>query len=55
MSLSEGRTVRDAPWSPAGGDASSLRLLGVLHLLADLVAEDLVPVYLGAGDWELSA
>lgn len=29
--------------------------LRVVHLLADLVAEDLVPVDLGAGDGELSA
>lgn len=29
--------------------------LSILHLLANLVAEDLVPVDLGAGDWELSA
>ena len=29
--------------------------LGVLHLLADLVAEDLVPVDLGACDWQLAS
>lgn len=29
--------------------------LGALHLFADLVAEDLVPVDLGAGDGKLSA
>lgn len=27
--------------------------LSVLHLFADLVAKDLVPVDLGAGDWKL--
>lgn len=32
-----------------------LCFLSVLHLLADLIAEDLVPVNLGAGDRELSA
>ena len=32
-----------------------VRQLGVLHLLADLVAEDLVPVDLGACDWQLAA
>lgn len=31
------------------------RPLLVVHLLADLVAEDLVPVDLGAGDRQLSA
>lgn len=30
-------------------------VLGVLHLFADLVAENLVPVDLGAGDGELPA
>lgn len=34
---------------------SSFCPLSVLHLLADLVAEDLVPVDLHAGDWQLSA
>lgn len=32
-----------------------VRLLSVLHLFADLVAEDLVPVDLGASDGQLSA
>lgn len=34
---------------------SGLRPLRILHLFANLVAEDFVPVDLGAGDWELSA
>lgn len=34
---------------------NSLSPLSVLHLFANLVAEDLVPVNLGAGDRELSA
>ncbi len=34
---------------------NSLCPLSILHLLANLVAEDLVPVNLGAGDGELSA
>lgn len=62
MSLFKGHTVRYvAAHMFARASASlccnpnCLRPLSILHLLADLVAEDLVPVNLGAGDWELSA
>lgn len=64
MSLLAGHTVRNiASHMFARASASpqffmnpnSLGPLSTLHLLANLVAEDLVPVNLGAGDWELSA
>lgn len=37
-----------------GANPDRLFLLGILHLLANLVAKDLVPVNLSAGDWKLS-
>lgn len=36
-------------------DPNSLCPLSILHLFANLIAEDLVPVNLGASDWELPA
>lgn len=65
MSLLEGHTVRyvashmfaraSASLQLVCRDTSSLCPLSILHLFANLVAEDLGPVNLGAGDWELSA
>lgn len=31
------------------------RILSILHLFSDLVTQDLGPVHLAAGDWQLSA
>lgn len=43
-----GQQEHASPWSVPG------LALSILHLLANLVAQDLVPVNLGPSDWELA-